>query len=265
LLTPILLPGKVHLRAEEKNNHYVMSTLSFTVMSPIKEKPADIKTAKHRPIRSFVLRTGRMTAGQQRAMEELWPLYGIGNTSGELCFEEIFARPAPVILEIGFGNGDNLAAMACSSPDCNFIGIEVHEAGVGHCLLRIAEQQNDNVRIIRDDAVEVLRNRIPDGSLHRVNLFFPDPWHKKRHHKRRIVQSDFIALIARKLGPGGLFHVATDWENYAEHIEEVMTSCEIFYALPEFPTDRIKTRFDRRGSRLGHTNWERAWRKCSKI
>jgi tRNA (guanine-N7-)-methyltransferase len=197
-------------------------------------------------------------------MDELWPLYGIEQASTELRLNELFARPAPVTLEIGFGNGDNLAAMANSSPDSNFIGVEVHEAGVGHCLLRIAEQQNTNVRIIRDDAVEVLRDRIPAGSLHRVNLFFPDPWHKKRHHKRRIVQPAFIELIAEKLSPGGLFHVATDWENYAEHIEEVMTSCETFKALPDFPTDRITTRFDTRGNRLGHTNWERAWCKRSK-
>jgi len=241
------------------------SRLSFAIMGPKTEKPVDTNAAKHRPIRSFVLRTGRMTAGQRRAMDQLWPLYGIEQASTELHFGEIFAQPAPVILEIGFGNGDNLVAMASSNPDCNFIGIEVHEAGVGHCLLRIAEQQNDNVRIIRDDAVEVLRNRIPDGSLHRVNLFFPDPWHKKRHHKRRIVQPNFIALIAEKLDSGGLFHVATDWENYAAHINEVMTSCETFELLAEFPADRITTRFDTRGNRLGHINWERAWCKRSKI
>jgi len=234
-------------------------------MSAQKDKPEEKVPARHRPIRSFVLRTGRMTAGQQRAMNELWPLYGIEQASTALHFNEIFPKPAPVVVEIGFGNGDNLAAMANKNPDCNFIGIEVHEAGVGHCLLRLAEQQNDNVRIIRDDAVEVLRNRIPDNSLCRINLFFPDPWHKKRHHKRRIVQPDFIALIARKLAPEGIFHVATDWQNYAEHIEEVMSSCVTFDTLAEFPADRIKTRFDDRGSRLGHTNWERAWCKCSKI
>jgi tRNA (guanine-N7-)-methyltransferase len=246
-------------------NPHQMAALLFAVMSSKIEKPADNAAAKHRPIRSFVLRTGRMTAGQQRAMDELWPLYGIDQGPTEMSFEELFSRSAPVILEIGFGNGDNLAAMANSSPDCNFIGIEVHEAGVGHCLLRIAEQQNDNVRIIRDDAVEVLRNRVPDCSLQRVNLFFPDPWHKKRHHKRRIVQPDFIALVAERLVPGGLFHIATDWENYAGHIEEVMTSSKAFKVLPEFPADRITTRFDTRGNRLGHTNWERAWCKRSKI
>ncbi|MCP4000714.1 MAG: tRNA (guanosine(46)-N7)-methyltransferase TrmB [Gammaproteobacteria bacterium] len=234
-------------------------------MSAYKEKPDHEITTKNRPIRSFVLRTGRMTAGQQRAMNELWPLYGIEPGTDALHLDKLFPKPAPIILEIGFGNGENLAAMANNNPECNFIGIEVHEAGMGHCLLRIAEQQNTNVRVIRDDAVEVLRTRILDSSLQRINLFFPDPWHKKRHHKRRIVQTDFVALLANKLVPGGLFHIATDWENYAEHIEEVMSSCKRFKALPEFPTDRIKTRFDARGSRLGHTNWEHAWCKRSKI
>ena len=205
-----------------------------------------------------------MTAGQRRALEELWPLYGIATGTAPLQFDQLFPRPAPVILEIGFGNGDNLAAMAHNLPEYNFLGIEVHEAGVGHCLLRIAEQQTENVRVIKDDAVEVLRDRIPNNSLHRINLFFPDPWHKKRHHKRRIVQPDFVALLADKLESGGLFHVATDWENYAEHIAEVMAVSDSFDPLEHFPSDRITTRFDTRGSRLGHTNWERAWCKRSK-
>ncbi len=239
--------------------HNAISTLSFAAMTVGKEKPIAKSTLKLRPIRSFVLRTGRTTAGQRRAMHELWPLYGIASGSTEIDFDKLFTQSAPVILEIGFGNGDNLVSMACGAPKDNFLGIEVHEPGVGHCLLRIEAQQTDNIRIIRDDAVEVLQNRIPDSSLSRVNLFFPDPWHKKRHHKRRIVQPAFITLLALKLTLGGIFHVATDWPNYAEHIAGVMNSCDDFEALPDFPADRITTRFDARGKRLGHANWERAW------
>lgn len=217
----------------------------------------------HRPIRSYVLRTGRMTAGQQRAMKDLWPLYGIDKGEPQLSFEALFPNPAPVTMEIGFGNGDNLVAMAAAAPGLNFLGIEVHEPGVGHCLLGVEEAELQNVRVMRDDAVEILRTRVVDGSLARVNLFFPDPWHKKRHHKRRIVQPEFVHLLARKLGSGGVFHVATDWPNYAEHIAEVMAASSEFELMESAPADRIETRFDARGQRLGHANWEQAWCRCS--
>jgi tRNA (guanine-N7-)-methyltransferase len=229
-------------------------------------KMADAAEAsRHRPVRSFVLRAGRMTAAQRRAMEELWPLFGIDFAGAPLNVGQLFATKAPLTLEIGFGNGDCLAAMAAAAPENNFIGIEVHEPGVGHCLLRIAEEGLNNVRLIRHDAVEVLQNSIPDDSLTRVNLFFPDPWHKKRHNKRRIVQPDFVRLLSRKLRANGVFHVATDWPDYAGHIADVMNSSAEFELLPDTPNDRPVTRFDTRGKKLGHENWERAWCRCSKL
>ena len=154
--------------------------------------------------------------------------------------------------------------MAAITPDTNFIGIEVHPPGVGHCLLAIEEQQLTNVRVMREDAVALLQNGFNDNSLDRVNLFFPDPWHKKRHHKRRIVQAAFVELLAKKIKPAGIFHVATDWPGYAEHIAEVMENTQSFKAMADYPQDRIKTRFDARGARLGHANWECAYSNCSK-
>lgn len=221
-------------------------------------------TDKRRPVRSFVLRAGRLTAGQKKALEELWPDFGIGQENELLELDTVFGRHSPVTLEIGFGNGENLIDMARNSPDTNFLGIEVHPPGVGHCLLAIDEHKLTNVRLMREDAVQVLRDRIQDHSLARVNLFFPDPWHKKRHHKRRIVQPDFVELLSCKISPGGIFHVATDWQDYAEHINDVMQKSGSFKVLEDFPQDRIKTRFDARGSRLGHENWESAYSNCSK-
>jgi tRNA (guanine-N7-)-methyltransferase len=216
-----------------------------------------------RRIRSYVIRAGRLTAGQRRALEQLWPVHGVESGTGILNFAELFGNSAPVTLEIGFGNGDNLVAMAAAAPEQNFLGIEVHEPGVGHCLLGIEAAGLSNVRVLRNDAVEVLENRIADESLERVNLFFPDPWHKKRHHKRRIVQPDFVALLGRKLLPGGVFHVATDWPDYAAHIDSVLAKSEIFEPMQDAPVDRIQTRFDTRGQKLGHENTERAWCKRS--
>lgn len=218
---------------------------------------------RRRGIRSYVLRAGRLTAAQKRALTELWPRFGIAAGNALIDLAAAFDRTAPVILEIGFGNGENLVAMAAAAPDRNFLGIEVHEPGVGHCLLEIERLGLTNVRVMRDDAVEVIRNRIADAALARINLFFPDPWHKKRHHKRRIVQPAFVDLLARKLLPGGLFHVATDWPNYAEHIDSVMKAAELFEPADKVPDDRIETRFDLRGRRLGHSNWEQAWCKRS--
>jgi len=221
------------------------------------------KGSYRRPVRSFVLRTGRITAGQRRALDELWPVYGLESGSDTLDFEATFGRRAPVVLEIGFGNGENLIDMARAAPERDFLGIEVHEPGVGHCMLQAKEHELTNLRVMRADAVEILRRQIANNSLQRVNLFFPDPWHKKRHHKRRIVQPAFVALLANKLLPGGLLHMATDWPNYAEHIAAVMRSTETFEAAQTTPTDRIETRFDKRGQKLGHENWERAWRRCN--
>ncbi|HEX7025679.1 MAG TPA: tRNA (guanosine(46)-N7)-methyltransferase TrmB [Gammaproteobacteria bacterium] len=214
-----------------------------------------------RQIRSFVLREGRLTAGQQRALEELWPRYGIDADSKVFDFVSLFGRAAPVVFEIGFGDGESLAQTASTYPDLNFIGVEVHRPGVGH-LLQLTEQQSlANIRIVSRDAVEVLKENIADGSLYCVDIFFPDPWHKKRHHKRRLVQPDFVALLSRKLQHGGILHVATDWEDYARHVETVMTGQNAFTrASPEAALSRPETKFERRGQRLGHGVWDLVYR-----
>jgi len=190
-----------------------------------------------RNIRSFVLRGGRVTAAQKNALETLWSEYGIDEPSEPLDLARKFGRKAPAIMEIGFGNGDSLVAMAADDPDTDFIGVEVHEPGIGHCLLALHHRKLANIRIIRGDAVEVLRNQISDGALSAVNLFFPDPWPKKRHHKRRIVQPDFVTLLERKLEPGGILHTVTDWADYAEYIELVVGVIE---GIPKAPEMRYK-------------------------
>jgi len=215
----------------------------------------------HRTIRSFVRREGRITRGQQRALDELWPKYGIAaDTPADL--DRLFGRAAPRTLEIGFGNGEALAEMAGQQPDHDFIGIEVHRPGVGHLLQLLEQRGIDNVRIYRADAVKVLKECLPDGSLDRVLLFFPDPWHKKRHHKRRIVQPAFIQLLGKKLKVGGILHMATDWEDYAEHMLAVMQASGDFRKCAgtgEYsprPDYRPVTKFEQRGRRLGHDVWD---------
>jgi tRNA (guanine-N7-)-methyltransferase len=203
-------------------------------------------------------RAGRLTPGQERALERWLPSYGIPDGDEPLDFDVLFGRTAPIVLEIGFGNGASLLKMAEQHPDWNFIGIEVHRPGVGHLLKEAGERGTRNIRVSDRDAIEVLEKRIPDASLHRVMLYFPDPWPKKRHHKRRIVQPAFAALMARKLVPGGEFHLATDWENYAQHMREVLdrepllsnTANENGF-VPR-PAERPLTRFEQRGHRLGH-------------
>ena len=218
-------------------------------------------TESRREIRSFVRRMGRQTRGQERAMAELWPAFGLEPPAGAtLDLAAGFGREAPCVLEIGFGNGDALAAMAAECPDVNFLGAEVHVPGVGHCLLSIERLGLTNVRLLRQDAVEFLRECLPDGSLHGVHLYFPDPWHKKRHHKRRIVQPAFVALLAARVAPGGYFHVATDWPDYATHIQEVMAASPDFEAVEATHAttagSRPRTRFQARGERLGHPIWD---------
>jgi tRNA (guanine-N7-)-methyltransferase len=222
-------------------------------------------TETRRAIRSYVLRSGRMTPGQRRALDALWPVYGLNNQDSFYDLQAVFGRDAPITIEIGFGNGENLVHLAAANPQNNYLGIEVHEPGVGHCLIEADLLKLANLKVIRRDAIEVLRLNIPDASLARLNLFFPDPWHKKRHHKRRIVQPAFANLVADKLVTGGILHIATDWENYAEQIENVMRATERFDSLDAAPQDRIETRFDKRGARLGHRNWERAWCKRSNV
>lgn len=220
-----------------------------------------------RRIRSFVRREGRLTPGQARALEKWLPAYGIPEDGGVQDLAALFGRVAPVLLEVGFGNGDALLEMAAKHPEWNFIGIEVHRPGVGRLLMHAGEQGLSNIRVSSRDAVEVLEHQLPDASLERVMLYFPDPWHKKRHHKRRIVQPAFAQLVARKLQPGGEFHLATDWENYAEHMLDVMENAPDFEnaagkgAFSPRPADRPLTRFERRGQRLGHGVWDLVYRR----
>jgi tRNA (guanine-N7-)-methyltransferase len=214
-----------------------------------------------RKIRSFVRREGRITAGQRRALQQLWPCYGL---SGDnlLDLDAVFGRAAPRIMEIGFGNGETLATLAENQPENDFIGIEVHRPGVGHLLQVLESRGLNNVRILCEDAVPVMQRRLPDRCLDRLLLFFPDPWQKKRHHKRRLVQSEFIELVADKLKPGGILHMATDWKNYAEHILAVMnasptfSNCATNGSYSPRPAYRPVTKFEQRGQRLGHGVWD---------
>lgn len=216
-----------------------------------------------RAVRSYVLRAGRITVAQRRALDELWPRFGVDFSPAVLDLDQRFGRHAPRVMEIGFGNGELLAEAAQREPGTDFIGVEVHEPGVGHCLLLVGQLGLGNVRVIRHDAVEVLQAQIPPGSLQAVKLFFPDPWPKKRHHKRRLVQPEFVRLVASRLAPGGVFHVATDWAPYAGHIEAVMAAEPAFTALPAEPEGRSRTRFERRGERLGHEVFERRWQRST--
>jgi len=206
----------------------------------------------NRPIRSYVLRQGRTTAAQQRALEELFPKYGLPFQPETIDSEKIFGRIAPLILEIGSGMGETTAAVARAQPAADFIAVEVHGPGVGSLLNRIAADGLANVRVIRHDAVEVLTRMIPDGALAAIHLFFPDPWPKKRHHKRRLVQAQFAALAARKLAPGGTLHAATDWPDYAEHMNSVFMNETLLEPAPSGFVERSATKFETRGRRLGH-------------
>lgn len=224
-----------------------------------------------RKIRSFVRREGRITKGQQRALDALFPVFGLENSNEPVDLNNVFGRDATKILEIGFGNGASLASMAAAAPEKDFLGIEVHRPGVGNLLLQIEQQQLTNVRVICDDAVEVIRNRIADNSLDAVHIFFPDPWHKKKHHKRRLVQPAFVILLAQKLKPGGVLHMATDWEDYASHMMDVMSTAADFKNLAgegnysERPDYRPLTKFEQRGQRLGHGVWDLLFQKQSQI
>ena len=213
---------------------------------------------KHRNIRSFVLRKGRLTSAQQHALDELWPHYGIERGETVLDYEDHFGRSADVIVEIGFGNGESTWQMAQQEPEKDFIGIEVHEPGVGHLLMALETHEIENVRIACEDAVPFLQHRITAGSLAGVRIYFADPWPKKRHHKRRIIQPEFVAHLARCLAKGGILHLATDWQPYAEHMLEVMQASPDFLNLSphgdycERPEWRPYTQYEERGERLGH-------------
>lgn len=216
--------------------------------------------SSHRPVRSFVLRQGRMTAAQERAWDALWPRYGIDWQAGTLLdLPGLFGNPSPVVLEIGFGNGDSLAEMVAAQPALNWLGVEVHGPGVGHLLLEVERRGLANLRVIRHDAVELLAQGLGAGVLERVQLYFPDPWPKTRHHKRRILSPAFVMLLGRVIRPGGTFHAATDWAPYAEQMLQVLEapgSPFVNTAGPgryaERSIQRPQTRFERRGERLGH-------------
>jgi tRNA (guanine-N7-)-methyltransferase len=204
-----------------------------------------------REIRSYVLRQGRTSPAQQRALEQLTPRFGIPFQQSVLNFPDVFGRTAPVVLEIGSGMGETTAQIAAAHPETDYVAIEVHGPGVGSLLKNIGELGLANLRVIRHDAVEVLEKMIPDASLAGLHLFFPDPWPKKRHHKRRIVQPAFAALAARKLATGAYFHAATDWPEYAEHMNAVLSS-EPLLKQSEPNRERPVTKFERRGIGLGH-------------
>ncbi|MGD0960011.1 MAG: tRNA (guanosine(46)-N7)-methyltransferase TrmB [Methylomonas sp.] len=217
-------------------------------------------------IRSFIRRQGRTTAGQKLALESYWRKYCLPPQQ-YVDFAEVFGRQAPLIVEIGFGNGDSLADMAAANPDFNYLGLEVHKPGVGHLMLMLEQRGIHNVRIYNHDAFEILEQRIPDHSLAGVLLFFPDPWQKRRHHKRRIVRPEFVALLDKKLAAGGYFHAATDWRHYAQDMLKILSAgpglrnaspSQDFCPRPDY---RPLTKFERRGMALGHGVWDLMFRK----
>jgi tRNA (guanine-N7-)-methyltransferase len=217
-----------------------------------------------RSIRSFVTRAGRITEAQQRALDELWPKYGVEYSPQPLDLAVLFGRRAPRVVEIGFGNGENVAALASAHPERDYLGIEVHRAGVGRLMLAAETGQLRNVRIVCHDAVEVLEKQISAGSLAEILILFPDPWHKKRHHKRRLIQPAFVELVVTRLEHGGMLRLATDWEPYAMQMLEVLSACTNLQNTSadgrfiERPAERVLTRFEKRGARLGHGVWDLA-------
>lgn len=227
--------------------------------------------AEHRrSVRSFVLRGGRLTAAQSRAMSELWPRFGIPDGEQRIDPASLFERAAPLVLEIGFGNGEATWRMARDEPQRNFIGIEVHPPGVGHLLLRLQEHGLDNVRVANTDAVTWLAQRLAPASVDEVRIYFPDPWPKKRHHKRRLVQPPFLAAVARVLTAGGLLHIATDWEPYAEFMLHALSADPHFNnespgkGYSEKPAWRPETKYERRGARLGHVTRDLLFRRAER-
>ena len=226
------------------------------------------KSAAQRRIRSYVLRQGRMTEAQRRALDALWPRYGVELSDQPIALARLFSRPAPVVLEIGFGNGDALAAAATAHPEWNFLGVEVHRPGVGSLLLKLQGQALANVRVASADVNEVLA-RLPAGSLHGVHLFFPDPWPKKRHHKRRLLQAEFAVRLRDALAPGGYLHCATDWDEYAEQMLAVLDATPGLKnanapgAYAPRPATRPLTRFERRGEQQGRPARDLMYRRVA--
>jgi tRNA (guanine-N7-)-methyltransferase len=222
-----------------------------------------------RGVRSFVLRQGRATAGQQRALAELWPKYGVEFSAATLDLHTLFGRDAPRMLEIGFGAGEALLEFATAHPEMDCIGIEVHRPGVGRLLLGAEAAALRNLRVICHDAVEVLQQQLAPASIALVHIFFPDPWPKKRHHKRRLIQPPFVKLLAQAIAPGGTLRLATDWEPYAQHMREVLDASAAFANVAADagfvarPAERTLTRFEQRGQRLGHGVWDLEYRRTN--
>lgn len=231
------------------------------------DAPAPDAPEHSRHVRSFVRRIGRITPAQQRAFDAHWSDYGVEYDGETRDFAALFGRAAPLIVEIGFGNGEQLLHASEAEPDTNFIGIEVHTPGVGRLMNGLAAQGLRNARLYAHDAVDVLRDEIAEASLAQVRIYFPDPWPKARHNKRRLIQPDLVALIASRLKVGGLLHLATDWEAYAEHMREVMEASADFKnveapgAAVERPSWRIQTHFEQRGRKLGHGVWDFVYRR----
>jgi tRNA (guanine-N7-)-methyltransferase len=215
-----------------------------------------------RKVRSFVKREGRLTKAQERALNDHWQTMGLNHSDGLIDLKNLFTNDNPVVLEIGFGMGKSLVEMAKAAPELNFIGVEVHKPGVGACIALAMEECVPNLKVFEHDAIEVLADCIPDNTLTTVQLFFPDPWHKKKHHKRRIVSTEFVETIRQKLNIGGVFHMATDWENYAECMLADMQSAQGYNNLSQSndyvprPDTRPLTKFENRGQRLGHGVWD---------
>ncbi|MGK0440241.1 MAG: tRNA (guanine-N7-)-methyltransferase [Pseudohongiellaceae bacterium] len=234
-----------------------------------KEQTIEPTNAKHRRIKSFVLRTGRMTESQQNAYDEFWPSKGLTVGMAMLNYQQLFANNNPIVFEIGFGMGASLVEMAANSPDKNYIGVEVHTPGVGRLLHLMNEQGVKNLCVFNHDAVEVLEKNIPDNSLERIQIFFPDPWHKRKHNKRRLIKPEFVQALRQKLKTGGVIHMATDWEHYADQMMAVLSESQGFenqageQNYSERPNYRPLTKFEQRGQRLGHGVWDMLFEKIS--
>jgi len=215
-----------------------------------------------REVKSFVRRAGRITPSQEKGLAESWPLYGLSIDDGLLDIKNMFKQQGEIVLEIGFGMGDSLVETAKAHPEKCYIGVDVHRAGVGALLAKMKKADVENIRIYCDDAIDVLEKCIADNSLDAVLIFFPDPWPKKKHHKRRLVQPEFLQLLSKKIKSKGILHLATDWGNYAEHMMEVLEASDDFEnqqgknKFAPRPEERFKTKFEKRGEKLGHDVWD---------